>query len=74
MTTTSLASDLNRRSMLRNVFLGLGAAGLPTWVLKNGVAHAQAGGAELVIPLGPLGAQDYGPLVAQTVGDNRPPA
>ena len=72
MTTTANESDLSRRSMLRNVFLGLGAASLPAWVLNNGIAQAQGGGAELVIPLGPLGAQDYGPLVAQTVGDNLP--
>ena len=70
MTTTETTSDFTRRTMLRNVFLGLGAAGLPTWVLSEGVAQAQVAGGELVIPLGPLGAQDFGPLVAQVVGDN----
>ncbi len=66
------SADTSRRTLLRNVFLGLGAASLPSWVLENGIAHAQTDGAELVIPLGPLGAQDYGPLVAKVVGDNLP--
>lgn len=70
MTTTDIASDISRRTMLRNVFLGLGAAGVPTWLLGEGVAHAV--GAELTIPLGPLGAQDFGPLVEQVVADNLP--
>jgi uncharacterized protein len=72
MATTVTTSDITRRSMLRNVFLGLGAAGLPTWVLNEGVAEAQASAGELAIPLGPLGAQDFGSLVEQVVGDNLP--
>jgi uncharacterized protein len=61
--------DISRRSLLRSVFLGLGAASLPTWVVK--AAHAQQmGGTELDIPFGPLGAQDFGELVAQVVEDD----
>jgi hypothetical protein len=57
-------ADITRRSMLRGVFMGLGAASLPSWVLKGAVARAQqAGGTQLDIPLGPLGGQDFGPLV-----------
>jgi uncharacterized protein len=64
------AADISRRSMLRGIFLGLGAASLPPWVLKS-VAHAQqAGGTELDIPFGPLGAQDFGELVQQLVTDD----
>lgn len=65
-------NDLSRRTMLRNVFLGLGAANLPSWVLGTGLAQAQTGSSELAIPLGPLGAQDYGPLAAKVVGDDLP--
>lgn len=62
-------THMNRRNLLRSVFLGLGAASLPSWVV--GRAHAQtASGSELDLPLGPLGAQDFGPLVAQAVGDH----
>ena len=64
----NLNVDHDRRNLLRGMFLGLGAASLPTWVLKD--ALAQTGGPALVIPPGPLGAQDYGPLVEQVVGDN----
>lgn len=64
-------ADVSRRKLLRSLFLGLGAAALPTWVVKK--AHAQSdelGGPELEMPFGPLGAQDYGPLVQQVVTDN----
>jgi len=65
------AVDISRRSMLRGVFFGLGAASLPTWVWKSAVAHGQqAGGTELDIPFGPLGAQDFGELVEQLVADD----
>ena len=40
--------DLGRRNLLRGVFLGLGAASLPTWMLKNAVA--QTGGPALEHP------------------------
>jgi hypothetical protein len=64
-------AEVSRRSVLRALFLGLGAASMPSWVLEHAVAHAQAaGGPELGIPLGPLGAQDYGPLVEQAVADH----
>lgn len=44
--------SLNRRSVLRGLYLGLGAAALPTWFVQ---AQAQtAGGAELKLPVGPL--------------------
>jgi hypothetical protein len=63
--------DISRRSMLRGLFLGLGAASLPSWVLRQAVARAQAtGGPEIEIPLGPLGAQDFGPLEQKVVTDN----
>lgn len=63
--------EISRRNMLRGLFLGLGAASLPSWVLKHAVAHAQAvGGPELDIPLGPLGAQDFGALEQKVVTDN----
>ena len=63
--------EISRRSMLRGVFLGLGAASLPSWVLKSSLARAQqAGGSELDIPFGPLGAQDFGELVEQVVADD----
>jgi uncharacterized protein len=62
--------DISRRSMLRGLFLGLGAASLPSWVFERAVARAQSGGLELNFPLGPLTAQDFGPLVAKVVGDN----
>jgi hypothetical protein len=62
-------ADISRRNLLRSVFLGLGAASLPTWVVK--AAHAQQmGGTELDIPFGPLGAQDFGELVEQVVEDD----
>lgn len=59
--------DISRRNLLRGLFLGLGAASLPAWVKE---AHAQAGGLELVIPFGPLGAQDFGPLEKKVVQDD----
>jgi hypothetical protein len=63
--------DLTRRNVLRGVFLGLGASSLPAWVLKSAVARAQqAGGAEIDIPFGPLGGQDFGALVQQVVADD----
>jgi hypothetical protein len=66
-------SDLSRRSVLRGLFLGLGAASVPAWIRESAIAHAQQnGGSELVLPVGPLGAQDYGPLVAKAVGDDLP--
>src|SRR5688572_23230384 len=66
---TGLTSpDLKRRSLLQGIFLGLGVSTLPAWVLKS--AKAQAGGPEISMPLGPLAAQDFGPLVLQTVTDN----
>jgi hypothetical protein len=62
-------ADISRRKLLRGIFLGLGAASIPTWVVK--AAHAQqAGGPELDIPFGPLGAQDFGELVQQVVEDD----
>jgi hypothetical protein len=66
-------AEVGRRTVLRSLFLGLGAASLPSWILQHAVARAQAaGGPELEIPLGPLGAQDFGPLVQTVVGDNLP--
>lgn len=59
--------DISRRNLLRGVFLGLGTASLPTWIKE---AHAQAGGLELAIPFGPLGAQDFGPLEKKVVQDD----
>lgn len=62
-------AEVSRRNLLRGLFLGLGAASLPTWVVK--AAHAQQmGGAELDIPFGPLGGQDFGELVEQVVEDD----
>src|SRR5262245_45255446 len=64
-------TEISRRSMLRGVFLGLGAASLPSWVLETAVARAQqAGGAQLDIPFGPLGGQDFGELVQKAVADD----
>lgn len=61
--------DISRRNVLRGLFLGLGAASLPGWALEQ--AHAQtAGGLELQIPFGALGAQDFGPLELKTVVDD----
>lgn len=55
--------SLQRRSLLRAVFLGLGAAAVPAWVRE---AQAQtAGGAEIAIPSGPLAG--IGPVVPQTL-------
>src|SRR5262245_47468625 len=69
--TVSKQFNISRRNVLRGLFLGLGAASLPSWVLKAAVARAQAaGGPELDIPLGPLAAQDFGPLVQKVVTDN----
>ena len=65
------AAEVSRRNLLRSVFLGLGAASLPSWVARSAQAQ-QAGGAELDIPFGPLGAQDFGPLVEQLVVDDLP--
>ncbi len=62
-------ADFSRRSLLRSLFLGLGAASIPTWVVRAARAE-QAGGAELDIPFGPLGAQDFGELVQQVVADD----
>jgi len=62
------AHEISRRSMLQRIFLGLAAASVPSWVVEK--AAAQVGPAELVLPFGPLGAQDYGPLVAQVVEDD----
>jgi len=64
-------ADISRRNMLRGLFMGLGAASLPSWVIKGAVARAQqAGGPEIDIPFGPLGGQDFGPLVEQVVIDD----
>lgn len=61
MQTSNDRLSLQRRSLLRAMFLGLGAAALPTWVRE---AQAQtAGGAEITIPSGPLA--NIGPLVPQ---------
>jgi hypothetical protein len=66
-----LPRDIGRRNLLRGLFLGLGAASVPAWVLKSSVARAAApGGPELDIPFGPLGAQDFGPLVKKVVEDD----
>ncbi|HKO93582.1 MAG TPA: alkaline phosphatase PhoX [Polyangiaceae bacterium] len=62
------AHEISRRSLLQRIFLGLAAASVPSWVVEK--AAAQVGAPELVLPFGPLGAQDYGPLVAQTVEDD----
>ncbi|MEY4581455.1 MAG: hypothetical protein RL701_6158 [Pseudomonadota bacterium] len=63
--------DISRRSVLRGLFLGLGAASLPSWVLDRTIAHAQTvGGPEIYMPLGPLAAQDFGPLVEKVVVDH----
>lgn len=62
------ALNLSRRSLLRSMFMGLGAASLPAWVVQNAVA--QTGVSELDVPIGPLGAQDYGPLVQKLVADD----
>ncbi|MDO8940571.1 MAG: DUF839 domain-containing protein [Methylicorpusculum sp.] len=65
--------EISRRSVLRGIFLGLGAASLPTWVIQEAIAQTQlTGGPELDIPFGPLGGQDFGPLELKTVGDNLP--
>jgi uncharacterized protein len=70
-TIAGLAStEISRRNLLRNIFMGLGAAGIPAWVMESAVA--QTGSSELDIPLGPLGAQDFGPLELKTVVDNIP--
>lgn len=61
--------DISRRNVLRGLFFGLGAASLPTWAIENAMAQT-AGGLELDIPFGPLGAQDFGPLVEKSVLDN----
>lgn len=58
--------DLSRRQMLRRLFLGLGAVSLPIWARRTATAQT---GLELALPLGPLTAQDYGPLVEKDVGD-----
>jgi uncharacterized protein len=62
-------ADLSRRNLLRSVFLGFGAASLPAWVVTAAQAQ-ELGGTELDIPFGPLGAQDFGPLVEQVVADD----
>jgi hypothetical protein len=66
-----LPRDIGRRNLLRGLFLGLGAASVPAWVLESSAARAAApGGPELDIPFGPLGAQDFGPLVKKVVEDD----
>lgn len=64
-------ADISRRNMLRGLFMGLGAASLPSWILQDAVARALVpGGSEMDIPFGPLGGQDFGPLVQQVVVDD----
>ncbi|MDP3857216.1 MAG: DUF839 domain-containing protein [Stagnimonas sp.] len=53
---------LDRRSLLRGLFLGLGAAALPAWVRE---ARAAAGGTELDLPSGPLA--NIGAVEAKTL-------
>ncbi len=61
--------DISRRSLLRSLFLGLSAASIPSWVVKQ--AHAQSsGGLELQMPFGALGAQDFGALEQKVVQDD----
>lgn len=66
--TVAAHMEVSRRSLLRSMFMGLGAASLPAWVVQN--AAAQSGVSELDVPIGPLGAQDYGPLVQKLVADD----
>lgn len=55
--------QLGRRTLLRAMFLGVGAAAAPAWVRR---AQAQmTGGAELSIPSGPLA--NIGPVEAKTL-------
>jgi len=64
-------ADISRRNMLRGLFMGLGAASLPSWILKDAVARAMVpGGSEMDIPFGPLGGQDFGTLIQQVVVDD----
>tara|TARA_R110000850_G_scaffold91742_14_gene194687 strand:+ start:41220 stop:43289 length:2070 start_codon:yes stop_codon:yes gene_type:complete len=60
--------ELNRRSLLRGVFMGLGATAIPTWMMQE--AMAQSGSSEIDVPLGPLAAQDFGPLELKNVADD----
>jgi uncharacterized protein len=53
---------LDRRSLLRGLFLGLGAAAMPAW-LK--LAEAAPGGAEIDLPSGPLA--NIGAVVKKTL-------
>ncbi|MES2684881.1 MAG: alkaline phosphatase PhoX [Pseudomonadota bacterium] len=53
---------LNRRTVLRGLFLGLGAAAMPAWVQQ---ARAAAGGPELDLPSGPLA--NIGPVELKTL-------
>lgn len=55
------AISLQRRSVLRALFLGMGAAALPGLPLR---VQAAVGGMELDLPVGPLA--NIGPVVAQT--------
>lgn len=68
-TSNGQEADIGRRNLLRSVFLGLSAASLPGFFSKDALAQF-AGGQEIDIPLGPLGGQNYGPLVQQVVQDN----
>ena len=65
MHSPALASplNLNRRTLLRSLFLGLGAAAIPAWV--PGRAFGAGGGPELDLPSGPLA--NIGPVVKQTL-------
>ncbi len=60
--------DMKRRTLLRGVFMGLGATALPAWMMQE--AMAESGGSEIDVPLGPLAAQDFGPLELKTVADD----
>ena len=53
---------LHRRSVLRGLFLGLGAAALPGWMQS---ARAAGGGPEIDIPTGPLA--NIGPVEKKTL-------
>jgi len=60
----------HRRQLLVRMFLGLGAASVPSWVKTNLAQAQQASGPELDLPFGALGAQDFGPLVQHVVEDD----
>ena len=60
---TSLGSlNLDRRTLLRGLFLGLGAAAMPAWIRE---ARAAGGGPELDLPSGPLA--NIGAVEAKTL-------